>query len=162
MLTSYNADNSTSWLHGRYATNVPSFEKEPGLKHVTPVYLKAFCSLLSPNTICSEMSDQTLSIIVQAHILLSVSGHNSMKKREYIFSAWDGLQNHLTTRETLWNKITDVSHDSAIIHLLGLFKKYCWVCIKFSKRYAFFETIGFSVLGKKPVCSSKIKFETST
>lgn len=53
-LSSHNADSSTSWLHGRYATKVPSLEKEPGLKQVIPVYLNAFCLLLSPKTICAS------------------------------------------------------------------------------------------------------------
>jgi hypothetical protein len=45
------AESSTSLVQGRYAANVHSFANEPGLKQVIPVYLKAFCSLLSPNTI---------------------------------------------------------------------------------------------------------------
>jgi hypothetical protein len=45
------AESSTSLVQGRYAANVLSFANDPGLKQVIPVYLKAFCSLLSPNTI---------------------------------------------------------------------------------------------------------------
>lgn len=56
----YTADSSTSWEQGRYATKVKSFEKDPGLKHVTPVYLNAFCSLLSPKTICINLKHLNL------------------------------------------------------------------------------------------------------
>lgn len=54
----YKADSSTSWVQGRYATKVLSFEKEPGLKHMIPVYLNAFCSLLSPKTICTRTDNE--------------------------------------------------------------------------------------------------------
>lgn len=52
LCSAYKADNSTSWEQGRYATKVLSIEEEPVLKQVIPVYLNAFCSLLSPNIIC--------------------------------------------------------------------------------------------------------------
>lgn len=52
----YKDDSSTSWVQGRNTTKVLSLEKEPGLKQVIPVYLKAFWSLLSPKTICTARS----------------------------------------------------------------------------------------------------------
>ena len=58
VFNAYKADSSTSWVQGRYATKVLSFEKEPGLKHMIPVYLNAFCSLLSPKTICTRTDNE--------------------------------------------------------------------------------------------------------
>lgn len=58
VFNAYKADNSTFWVQGRYAIKVLSFEKEPGLKHMIPVYLNAFCSLLSPKTICTRADNE--------------------------------------------------------------------------------------------------------
>lgn len=58
VFNAHKADSSTSWVQGRYATKVLSFEKEPGLKHMIPVYLNAFCSLLSPKTTCTRTDDE--------------------------------------------------------------------------------------------------------
>lgn len=68
----HKADNSTWPVQGLYATKVLSFENEPGLKQLIPVYLNAFCSLLSPNTICERNKHNFKINIFKTHISLRV------------------------------------------------------------------------------------------
>lgn len=74
----YRFDNSTSRVQGRYATNVLSFEKEPGFKHVTPLYVCTLCSLLSPKTICNRIGTGT-EIINKAEVAINAKYASKFK-----------------------------------------------------------------------------------